>query len=98
MENDQRLTPLPHTVDLQTTSSAYGSVYSSFYDDESFEGKRSIRQYVNVVYKRLPIILAITLIVTSAVALYMFKQPHQYMATTSMLIEPPKRKVTDKDS
>ena len=36
------------------------------------------RQYFNVVYKRLPIILAITLIVTSAVALYMFRQPHEY--------------------
>src|SRR5206468_2018612 len=59
---------------------------------------RSVRQYFSIVYKRLPIILAITLIVTSAVALYMFKQPHEYMATAQMIIEPPKPKVTDKDS
>jgi len=99
MENDQRLTPLPASIaDLQTNTHSVPSAYQVYYDDESLESKRSIRQYFNVVYKRLPIILAITLIVTSAVALYMFKQPHQYMATTSMLIEPPKPKVTDKDS
>jgi len=99
MENDQRLTPLPASIaDLQTTTHSVPSAYQVYYDDESLESKRSIRQYFNVVYKRLPIILAITLIVTSAVALYMFKQPHQYMATTAMLIEPPKPKVTDKDS
>src|SRR5262245_47617955 len=98
MENDQRLTPLPHSVDLQTGSNSYASVYSSFYDDESFEGKRSIRQYINVVYKRLPIILAITLIVTAAVALYMYRLPPIYEATTQMLIEQPKVPVTNKDS
>jgi succinoglycan biosynthesis transport protein ExoP len=105
MENDQRLTPLPQSVDLQksvdlqTASNGYASVYSSFYDDESFEGKRSIRQYINVVYKRLPIILAITLIVTSAVALYMYRLPPIYEATAEMIIEPPKAPVTGtKDS
>jgi len=100
MDNDQRLTPLPSAAtELQNVShSSYPSSYSVYYDDESVEGKRSIRQYFNVVYKRLPIILAITLIVTSAVALYMFRQPHMYMASTQMLIEPPKPKVTDKES
>jgi capsular exopolysaccharide synthesis family protein len=98
MDNDQRLTPLPQAVDLQTSSHSYPSAYSAFYDDESFEGKRSIRQYFNIVYKRLPIILAITLIVTSAVALYMYRQPAEYQATTEMLIEPPKVPVTSKDS
>jgi uncharacterized protein involved in exopolysaccharide biosynthesis len=99
MDNDQRLTPLPASIaDLQTTTHSVPSAYSVYYDDETLESKRSIRQYFNVIYKRLPIILALTLIVTSAVALYMFKQPHQYMAVASMLIEPPKPKVTDKDS
>lgn len=99
MDNDQRLTPLPKSADLQTHShDSYPSAYSVYYDDETFEGKRSVRQYINVIYKRLPIILAITLIATSAVALYMYRQPHEYMATTQMLIEPPKPKVTDKDS
>jgi succinoglycan biosynthesis transport protein ExoP len=100
MENDQRLTPLPHAVsELQSTHhSSVPSAYSVYYDDDSLEGGRSVRQYFNVVYKRLPIILAITLIVTSAVALYMFKQPHQYLASAQMIVEPPKPKVTDKDS
>src|SRR6478735_12667122 len=99
MENDQRLTPLPTAVtELQTSQQSIPSAYSVYYDDESLEGGRSIRQYFNVVYKRLPIILAITLIVTSAVALYMYRQPHIYMASTQMLIEPPKPKVTDKES
>src|SRR5690242_16517692 len=99
MDNDQRLTPLPHGIELQTTGHSYPSAYSVFYDDDTIEGKRSIRQYFNVVYKRLPIILAITLIVTSAVALYMYRQPPVYEATTQMLIEPPKTPVTGtKDS
>jgi succinoglycan biosynthesis transport protein ExoP len=98
MDNDQRLTPLPQTAELPVPPHDYTSVYSSFYDDEALEGRRSLRQYFNVVYKRLPIILAITLVVTSAVALYMYRQPAQYMATTQMLIEAPKPKVTDKDS
>src|SRR5437773_4283519 len=98
MDNDQRLTPLHSGTDLQTATHDYPSAYSVFYDDEAIEGKRSLRQYFMVVYKRLPIILAITLIVTAAVALYMFRQPAIYQATTQMLIEPPKPKVTDKDS
>jgi len=100
MDNDQRLTPLPHSVaDIQTTHhQSVPSAYSVYYDDESLEGGRSIRQYFNVVYKRLPIILAISLIVTSAVALYMYKQPPQYVASAQLIIEQPKPKVTDKDS
>jgi polysaccharide biosynthesis transport protein len=99
MENDQRLTPLPSAVsELQTSHQSVPSAYSVYYDDESLEGGRSVRQYFNVIYKRLPIILAITLIVTSAVALYMYRQPHQFLASAQMIIEPPKPKVTDKDS
>ena len=100
MDNDQRLTPLPHSVaDIQTAhQQSVPSAYSVYYDDESLEGGRSVRQYFNIVYKRLPIILAISLIVTSAVALYMYRQPAQYVATAQLIIEQPKPKVTDKDS
>ena len=100
MDNDQRLTPLPHSVaDIQTAhQQSVPSAYSVYYDDESIEGGRSVRQYFNIVYKRLPIILAISLIVTSAVALYMYRQPAQYVATAQLIIEQPKPKVTDKDS
>ena len=57
MENDQRLTPLPVTNDLPAPTLDFGTGYSSVYDD-TLDGKRSIRQYFNIVYKRLPIILA----------------------------------------
>jgi uncharacterized protein involved in exopolysaccharide biosynthesis len=98
MENDQRLTPLSASADLQTGHHEYPSAYSSFYDDETFEGKRSVRQYFNLVYKRLPIILALTILVTAAAAFYMYRQPSMYEATTEMIIEPRKPKVQAKDS
>ena len=98
MENDQRLTPLPVAGDLHTAHHDYAPAYSSFYDDETFESKRSIRQYLNIIYKRLPLILALTILVTAAAAFYMYRQPSQYQATTEMVIEPRKPKVQSKDS
>ena len=95
MENDQRLTPLPVTNDLQPTHIEYSSAYSSAYDD-TLDSKRSIRQYFNIVYKRLPIILAITILVTAAAAFYSFRQPSIYEAHTGMLIEPRKPAQTEK--
>ena len=98
MENDQRLTPLPTHTDLQAGSHEYPGGYSSFYDDDAFDGKRSLKHYFNIVYKRLPIILALTVIATAAAALYMYRLPSQYKATTQMIIEPRKPKVQSKDS
>ncbi|MGB7069453.1 MAG: polysaccharide biosynthesis tyrosine autokinase [Pyrinomonadaceae bacterium] len=99
MENDQRLTQLPsHHTELQTESHGYVGGYSSFYDDEASEGKRNLRQYFNIVYKRLPIILAITLLATAAAAFYMYRQPSVFQASTEMLIEPRKPRVQSKDS
>jgi len=98
MENDQRLTPLPVTNDLQAShTSDYAPGYAGSYDD-SLEGKRSLRQYFNIVFKRLPIILAITLIVTAVAAFYSYRQPSIYEATTGMIIEPRKPEVTKKDT
>ncbi|MDQ3131445.1 MAG: polysaccharide biosynthesis tyrosine autokinase [Acidobacteriota bacterium] len=100
MEKDQRLTPLPNTVvtDLQRDNQDYPTSYAPFYDDDSFDEKRSIRQYFNIVYKRLPLILALTILTTAVAAFYMYRQPLQYMAQTEMLIEPRKPKVQTKDS
>lgn len=98
MEEDQRLTPLPKTTELREVVGEYSPAYPSYYDDEAIEGKRSIKQYVDILYKRLPIILALTLIVTAASAFYMYRLPSEYQATTEMLIEPRKPKVTSKDS
>ncbi|HEX8638644.1 MAG TPA: hypothetical protein VF692_11315, partial [Pyrinomonadaceae bacterium] len=77
MEKDQRLTPLPNigVKDLQTANQDYPASYAPFYDDETFDDKRSLRQYFNIVYKRLPIILALTILTTAVAAFYMYRQP-----------------------
>lgn len=96
MENDQRLTPLPVTTDLQPTQIDYPFNYSPSYDD-SLESKRSIRQYLNVVIKRLPIILGLTVLVTAGAAIYSYRQPSIFQAQTAIIIEPRKPEVTRKD-
>lgn len=99
MEQDQRLTPLPKAAEIRAASTGtYASAYPTFYDDELVEGKISIRQYFNVVYKRLPLILALAILVTAATAFYMYRLPTEYRATTQMLIEPRRPKMTSKDS
>src|SRR5687767_14258579 len=98
MEQDQRLTPLPKTGDLKTHSHDYPASYPAYYEDDAAEGRRSLQQYFNVVYKRLPIILVLTLLTTAATAFYMFRQPSLYRAQTQMVIEPRKPKATSKDS
>ncbi len=98
MQNDQRLTPLPVvTNDIQTGPIDYSAVYSPSYDD-TLDSKRSIRQYINVVYKRLPIIIAITILVTAAVAFYSYRLPSEYEVVTGMIIEPRKPPQTAKDA
>ena len=98
MEQDQRLTPLPRVADLQTNNTEYPASYAGFYDDESFANKRSLKQYYNIVYKRLPIIIAIMLIITAAVAFYSYRLPSVYQAQTEMIIEARKAQVTQKDA
>jgi capsular exopolysaccharide synthesis family protein len=66
--------------------------YSSFYDDESFENRRSLRQYFAIIYKRLPIIIALVIIVTAAVAFYMYRQASIFQANTKIILEPRKPK------
>ncbi|MBA3785277.1 MAG: hypothetical protein H0X15_07020, partial [Acidobacteria bacterium] len=100
MEKDQRLTPLPNTTvtDLQKDNQDYPTSYAPFYDDENFDDKRSVRQYFNIIYKRLPLILALTILTTAVAAFYMYRQPSVFLARTEMLIEPRKPKVQSKDS
>ena len=98
MEQEQRLTPLPKTVEIRRTSHEYLPAYGSAYGDEVVEGRRTVQQYLNVIYKRLPLIIALTTLVTVAAAFYMYRQPSVYQATTELLIEPRKPKVTSKDS
>jgi len=99
MEQDQRLTPLPKGAQLSPAVPAnYPPAYSSYFDDESLEGKISIRQYLNVVYKRLPLILALAILVTAAAAFYMYRQKDVYSSSAQIIIEPRRPKVTSKDS
>lgn len=98
MEQDQRLTPLPKAAEIRPANPGYSSAYPAFYDDESIEGKVSVRQYFNIVYKRLPLILALMILVTGVTAFYMYRQPSEFKATTQMIIEPRRPKMTSKDS
>jgi capsular exopolysaccharide synthesis family protein len=100
MEKDQRLTPLPNTTgsDLQRDNQDYPTSYAPIYDDETSNDNRSLRQYFNIVYKRLPLILALTIVTTAVAAFYMYRQPSVYLARTEMLIEPRKPKGLAKDS
>ncbi|HEX8286390.1 MAG TPA: polysaccharide biosynthesis tyrosine autokinase [Pyrinomonadaceae bacterium] len=100
MEKDQRLAHLPGagTGDLQRDNQDYPTSYAPFYDDDTFDEKRSVRQYFNIVYKRLPLILALTILTTAVAAFYMYRQPSVFLAQTEMLIEPRKPKIQSKDS
>jgi len=98
MDKDERLLPLPKTKDLQISNQDIPANYSPFYDDDSFDERRSVREYFNVVYKRLPLILALTILVTTVAAFYMYRQPSLFAATTQMIIEPRKPKVQNKDA
>ncbi len=73
MEKDERLLPLPNVGDLQPAGQNEPTNYAPFYDEE-FDNKRSFQEYFNVVYKRLPVILAMTLLTTAVVAFYMYRQ------------------------
>lgn len=98
MEKDERLLPLPNTSELNLTHQDVRADYSPFYDEENFSGGRSIREYFSVVYKRLPIILALTILATAATAFYMYRQPSIYEAQTTMIMEPRKPKLMSKDA
>ena len=84
MERDERLLPLPNIGELQTTNreNEYPSSYSPPYDD-TFTDKRSIQEYLHVVYKRLPLILAITILATAVTAFYMYRMPSMYSTSNS---------------
>ncbi|MBA3599796.1 MAG: polysaccharide biosynthesis tyrosine autokinase [Acidobacteria bacterium] len=97
MEKDERLLPLPNVNNLQTTNQEEPAQYSPIYEDD-FDAKRSLREYYNVVYKRLPVILALTILTTAVVAFYMYRQPSIFEAQTEMIIEPRKAKLQSKDA
>jgi polysaccharide biosynthesis transport protein len=98
MAKDERLLPLPTGTELQYSQPDTPANYAPMFDDDPFSQGRSIREYLNVIYKRLWLILTLVTLATSAVALYMYRQPSQYQAATTLLIQPPKSKSTSKDA
>ena len=97
MQKDERLLPLPNAANLQIPTTDVSVNYSPLYDEEALAEGRSAREYFNVVYKRLPLILAIAILTTTAVAFYMHRQPTIYQAATEMIIEPRKPRVQSKE-
>jgi succinoglycan biosynthesis transport protein ExoP len=98
MEQEQRLTPISKTAEAPLAPAGYAYAYPAFYDEETGESKVSIRQYVNIITKRLPLILVLTILTTAITAFYMYRQPSIYRARTQMVIEPRKPKMTSKDT
>ncbi len=97
IEKDERLTPFPTTRNLQVNHpSDVPANYAPMYDDEVFHEGRSLKDYFLIVYKRLPIILAMTILVTSVVAFYMYRLPSIYESQTTMVITVPKPKAGSK--
>ena len=97
MQKDERLLPLPNAADLQLANTDIPATYSPLYDEDSMAEGRSAREYFNVVYKRLPLILAMAILTTTAVAFYMYRLPSIYQARTEMIVEPRKSKVLSKE-
>lgn len=98
MAKDERLLPLPTPGDLPISTNDIPPSYSPSYDDDPFGEKRSLREYFNIVYKRLWLIVTLAVLVTSAVAFYMFRLPTVYEASSEILIEQKKPKNTAKES
>jgi capsular exopolysaccharide synthesis family protein len=99
MEKDERLLPTPAKREVQLAQrDEYPAAYSPMSDDDGFSQQRSLREYFNVVYKRLPLILTLAILVTSVVAFYMYRLPSIYEAKTQMIIEPPRRQGSQKDA
>jgi capsular exopolysaccharide synthesis family protein len=97
MEKEERLIPLPQTQE-NPSSRRDDYPYPPVYDDESFQGRRSLYESFNIVLKRLPLILTVAIVVTSGVAFYMYRQPSIYQSTTKMVIEPRRPKVQQRES
>lgn len=93
MSEDNRLLPvapppLPETK-LAVRESGGGNPYANPYGSGGYgEAEQNyLREYLRVVYKRKWIILSITIIVTVATALYMYRVPSVYLSEATMVIE-----------
>lgn len=95
IEKDERLLPLPGMNNLQINHQHdVPTNYAPIYEDDVFSEGRSIRDYFLIIYKRLPIILGMTILVTAVVAFYMYRLPSVFEGSAVMVIQPPKPKAT----
>lgn len=89
MQNDQRLTPTPGLGTIQPNTHidySAGGGYAATYED-TLDNRRSIRQYFQIVYKRLPLIIAIAIVATGAAAIYSYSLLSQYSTSTDIIID-----------
>lgn len=93
MSEDNRLLPvapppLPETK-LTVREGGGANTYANSYGSGGYgEAEQNyLREYLRVVYKRKWIILSITIIVTVATALYMYRVPSVYLSEATMVIE-----------
>ncbi|MBX7172716.1 MAG: polysaccharide biosynthesis tyrosine autokinase [Pyrinomonadaceae bacterium] len=95
IEKEERLLALPTAAKKMqiATPQDVPANYSPIYEDDVFHEGRSLREYFLVIYKRLPIILAMTILVTAAVAFYMYQLPSMYESSATMVITLPKPKL-----
>lgn len=56
-----------------------------------------LREYLSVVLKRRWLILSLVVVVTSLVAIQMYRMPSVYQATTTILVEPKKQSILQTD-
>ncbi len=95
-ERDERLLPLPKELQEYEATYRYYPSYGSA--GELVEQKFDPREYLIVIYKRLPMIIALVAVITSLVAFYMYRLPSIYEAKAVLLIEPRKPKIQSKDA
>ncbi len=97
MIDDNRLLPLsaPRADldrplrDLTQVSAPVGGLVGSYSTGKTVSADQAhLRDYMKIVLKRKWLILSIVLVVTSITAIYMYRQPAVYEATTRILIEP----------
>ena len=96
MSKDERLLPLP--TELQKFNApAVPSTYAPVYDADPFAERRSFREYLSVILKRKWMILAIVIVATVTMAIYMYRMPSIYSAQSQISLEPRRPRQT-KDS
>jgi capsular exopolysaccharide synthesis family protein len=96
-DKDERLLPLPKELQEYDKYNKSVGYYPASYGGE-FEQKFNPREYLLIIYKYLPMIISLVVVITSLVAFYMYRQPSIYEAKATLLIEPRKPRIQSKDT